>query len=86
MPESRSNGSPKEKVVLAYSGGLDTSVAIRWLQESKGLDVVALTLDLGQDEADLDAILAKAKRLGCVNAYAVDAKDEFCAEYLKPAI
>ncbi len=86
MPESRSNGSPNEKVVLAYSGGLDTSVAIRWLQESKRLDVVALTLDLGQDEADLDAILAKAKALGCVNAYAVDAKDEFCAEYLKPAI
>jgi argininosuccinate synthase len=87
MPASNgTSGATKPKVVLAYSGGLDTSVAIRWLQETKGLDVVALTLDLGQDGADLAAIVAKAKALGCVEAYAVDAKQEFCHEYLKPAI
>jgi argininosuccinate synthase len=81
MP-SKSNGSTKAKVVLAYSGGLDTSVAIRWLQEKKGLDVVALTLDLGQDGADLKKIVEKAKTLGCTAAYAVDTKAEFCDDYI----
>src|SRR3989338_3406357 len=78
--------SSKKKVVLAYSGGLDTSVAIRWLQETKGLDVVTLTLDLGQDGVDLKAIEAKAKKIGASSTHTVDTKAEFANEYVRYAI
>ena len=81
------NGSSKrKKVVLAYSGGLDTSVAINWLKNTKHLDVVTCTLDLGQDGADLKATEAKAKKIGAVSTYTVDAKDEFCDDFIKYAI
>lgn len=81
------NGSTKrKKVVLAYSGGLDTSVAINWLRTTKNLDVVTCTLDLGQDGADLQATEAKAKKIGAVSTYTVDAKQEFCDEYIRYAI
>ncbi len=75
----------KDKVVLAYSGGVDTSVGVRWLQEEKGLDVIALTVDIGQG-AELAAIKKKADRLGAVKSLVVDAKDKFCNEYLSKAI
>jgi argininosuccinate synthase len=82
-----SNGSTKrKKVVLAYSGGLDTSVAINWLKTTKNLDVVTCTLDLGQDGADLKATEAKAKKIGAIATYTVDAKDEFCDGFIKYAI
>lgn len=81
------NGSTKrKKVVLAYSGGLDTSVAINWLKTTKNLDVVTCTLDLGQDGADLKTTEAKAKKIGAVATYTVDAKDEFCNDYIRFAI
>lgn len=81
------NGSTKrKKVVLAYSGGLDTSVAINWLRTTKNLDVVTCTLDLGQDGADLKAIEAKAKKIGATATYTVDAKEEFCRDFIKYAI
>jgi len=72
----------RDKVVLAYSGGLDTSVAIRWLQD-RGLDVVALTVDVGQP-GSLGAIKEKAHRLGA-KAYVVDARREFAEQYVPVA-
>ena len=63
------------KVVLAYSGGLDTSVAIKWLEE-QGYDVVACCLDVGEGK-DLDFIKEKALTVGAVESYVIDAKEEF---------
>jgi len=74
-----------DKVILAYSGGLDTSVAIRWLEEKYGLKVIALTVDVG-GVADLDAIREKALRVGAVKALVVDAKETFVKSYIFPAI
>jgi len=81
-----SKSTPRKKVVLAYSGGLDTSVAIHWLKETKGLDVVTLTLDLGQENNDLKAIESKAKKIGAAATYTVDTKSEFANDYVKYAI
>ncbi|MGG3845500.1 argininosuccinate synthase [Aeribacillus composti] len=69
----------KPKVVLAYSGGLDTSVAIKWLQE-KGYDVVACCLDVGEGK-DLEFIKEKALKVGAAQSYIIDAKKEFAEEY-----
>ncbi len=74
-----------EKVVLAYSGGLDTSVAIKWMQEKYGLEVITLTLDLGQKE-DFDEIERRALAIGASKHYFIDAKREFAEEYIAPAI
>ena len=60
----------KEKVVLAYSGGLDTSVCLKWLQVEKGLDVIALCGNVGQDEEDLEYIKQKALDMGAIASYA----------------
>ena len=67
------------KVVLAYSGGLDTSVAIKWLQE-QGYDVVACCLDVGEGK-DLEFVKEKALKVGAVKSYMIDAKEEFANEY-----
>ncbi len=75
----------RSKVVLAYSGGLDTSVAIPWLRDEKGLDVVTVTVDVGQP-VDLEAVRAKALASGAVGAYVADAKEEFAREFLRPAL
>ncbi|KIQ94810.1 Argininosuccinate synthase [Anoxybacillus thermarum] len=69
----------KPKVVLAYSGGLDTSVAIKWLQE-QGYDVVACCLDVGEGK-DLEFVKEKALKVGAVQSYMIDAKEEFADEY-----
>ncbi|MEM2936177.1 MAG: argininosuccinate synthase [Candidatus Bathyarchaeia archaeon] len=74
-----------EKVVLAYSGGLDTSVCVKWLQEKYGCEVITVTLDVGQGK-DFDAISKKAKNLGVLKHYSIDAKEEFAREYVFPAI
>jgi len=76
---------PKEKVVLAYSGGLDTSVMIKWIQENYEADVITLTVDVGQGK-NLKAIERKALMLGAVKHYSVDAKHEFVVNYIFPAI
>lgn len=74
-----------EKVVLAYSGGLDTSVCIKWLQEKYEMEVITLTLDVGQKK-DLNLIEEKARNLGVLKHYSIDAKDEFVRKYIFPAI
>jgi argininosuccinate synthase len=74
----------REKLVLAYSGGLDTSVAIRWLAE-RGYDVVALTIDLGEKK-DLEAIQQRALRVGAVAAYVVDGKVPFLRDFVWPSL
>ncbi|MET7866849.1 argininosuccinate synthase [Micromonospora taraxaci] len=75
-----------ERVVLAYSGGLDTSVAIPYLAEQTGAEVIAVAVDVGQGGEDLGAIRQRALDCGAVEAEVVDARDEFAAEYCLPAI
>ncbi|MFF0155828.1 argininosuccinate synthase [Micromonospora sp. NPDC005203] len=75
-----------ERVVLAYSGGLDTSVAIPYLAEQTGADVIAVAVDVGQGGEDLDAIRQRALDCGAAESEVVDARDEFAADYCLPAI
>ncbi|MFG1917045.1 argininosuccinate synthase [Micromonospora sp. NPDC048898] len=75
-----------ERVVLAYSGGLDTSVAIPYLAEQTGAEVIAVAVDVGQGGEDLDAIRQRALDCGAAEAEVVDARDEFAADYCLPAI
>jgi argininosuccinate synthase len=74
-----------KKIVLAYSGGLDTSVIIKWLGEKYGYDVIAFIADLGQEE-DLKAIRAKALKTGAVKAIVRDLRREFAEQYVVPAL
>jgi argininosuccinate synthase len=74
-----------KRVVLAYSGGLDTSVAVRWMTEELGVEVIALCADLGQG-GDWDAIRARATAAGAVEAVVVDARDEFANDFVAPAL
>ncbi|WP_158736585.1 argininosuccinate synthase [Alteribacillus sp. YIM 98480] len=73
-----------KKVVLAYSGGLDTSVAIQWLSDN-GYDVVAVGLDVGEGK-DLEFVKEKALQVGAVQSYTIDAKKEFAEEFVLPAM
>ncbi|WP_089103173.1 argininosuccinate synthase [Streptomyces hyaluromycini] len=75
-----------ERVVLAYSGGLDTSVAIGWIAEETGAEVIAVAVDVGQGGEDLDVIRKRALACGAVEAEVADARDEFADEYCLPAI
>ena len=75
----------KEKIVLAYSGGLDTSVSVKWIQEKYGYDVIALGLDVGEGK-DLEAIKNKALKVGASKAYMIDAKELLAKEYILPAL
>ncbi|HLZ63229.1 MAG TPA: argininosuccinate synthase [Ktedonosporobacter sp.] len=72
-------------VVLAYSGGLDTSVAIRWIKEKYDLDVIALTIDVG-NERDLEAIAARGKQIGAVKSLVVDGRADFVRYFVWPAL
>lgn len=74
-----------DKVVLAYSGGLDTSVAIRWLNETYGLDTIALTIDVGA-EKDISVVGEKARAIGAVKAVTVDARQDFLQYFVWPAL
>jgi argininosuccinate synthase len=74
-----------QKIILAYSGGLDTSVAIKWLKEKYDYDVVTLTVDVGQAD-DLEDIAKKSKLVGAVNHHTIDAKNEFVKDFVFPAI
>ncbi len=75
-----------DRVVLAYSGGLDTSVAIGWIAAETGREVVAVAADVGQGGEDLEVIRQRALDCGAVEAVVVDAKDEYADEYCLPAL
>ena len=75
-----------ERVVLAYSGGLDTSVGIGWLKDATGKEVVALAVDVGQGGENMDDIRQRALDCGAVESLVVDAKEEFANDYLMPAL
>src|SRR3989338_3219920 len=74
----------KEKVVLAYSGGLDTSVILKWLID-KGYDVVCMIADVGQQE-DLEAARKKALQCGAIKVYVEDLKEEFVTDFIFQAL
>jgi len=72
--------------LLLYSGGLDTSVMLKWIQDEYEAEVVALTVNLGQPDEDYEVVKGKALQLGAVDAFVVDAREEFAHEYVLPAI
>ena len=74
------------RVLLLYSGGLDTSVMLKWIQDEYEAEVVALTVNLGQPGEDYEVVKGKAMRLGALDCHVVDAREEFAAEYVLPAI
>jgi argininosuccinate synthase len=75
----------KEKIVLAYSGGLDTSVILTWLKETYGAEVIAVCCDAGQDE-DFDAVNKKAYDTGASKSYVIDIKEEFLTDFVWPTL
>ena len=75
----------KKKIVLAYSGGLDTSIILKWLQENYDAEVIAYTADVGQ-EMDKKKIINNAKKLGVKNIIINDLKDVFVKDYVYPMI
>lgn len=75
-----------ERIVLAYSGGLDTSVAIGWIAEETGAEVVAVAVDVGQGGEDMDTIRKRALDCGAVEAVVTDARDEFAEQFCLPAL
>src|SRR4030067_3730448 len=83
--KKRGSNTITEKIVLAYSGGLDTSVLIKWLQEKHKAQVITVTVDVGQQE-DLKEVEEKAKKLGVLKHCSIDAREEFAKDYVFPAI
>jgi argininosuccinate synthase len=75
----------KDKIVLAYSGGLDTSVSIKWIQDNYNVDVITVTLEIGQ-QVDLESIGKKAEKIGALKHYGIDARDEFARKYAFQAL
>jgi argininosuccinate synthase len=75
-----------KRVVLAYSGGLDTSVAVRWMIEELGVEVIALAVDVGQASDDWDVVRERARAAGAVEAVVVDAREEFAEDFVAPAL
>ena len=75
-----------KRVVLAYSGGLDTSVAVRWMIDNLGVEVIALAVDVGQAAEDYEVVKERARAAGAIDAIVVDAKEEYAAEYCMPAL
>src|SRR5437879_10852689 len=80
--------SPEEvhRVLLLYSGGLDTSVMLKWIQDEYEAEVVALTVNLGQPGEDYDVVKGQALQLGALDSHVVDAREEFAHGYVAPAI
>lgn len=83
---TQATATEKDKVVLAYSGGLDTSVCIKWLQEQYDLDVIAVVGDLGQEHDGLEEVKAKALKTGAIECLVVDMRETFANEYLTNAM
>ena len=76
----------KDKCVLAYSGGLDTSVCIKWLQEEKGLDVIAVVGEVGQEHEGLEQVKERALATGALDCIIADMREDFAADYLSKAL
>jgi argininosuccinate synthase len=74
------------RVLLLYSGGLDTSVMLKWIQDAYGAEVVCLTVNLGQPGEDYEVIEAKARQLGAVECHVIDARERFAEDFIAPAI
>jgi argininosuccinate synthase len=74
------------RVLLLYSGGLDTSVMLKWIQDEYDAEIVTLTVNLGQPGEDYEVVEGKARQLGAVETYVVDAREEFARDYVAPAI
>ena len=85
MADNQNSKGKRDKVVLAYSGGLDTSVAIHWLQEQYDLDVIAIAINVGQPPSK-DDIVARALRNGAIKSDFIDAADEFVEDFVWPAL
>ena len=81
-----SQNTPKDKVVLAYSGGLDTSVCITWLQDKYNLDVIAVVGEVGQDHEGLELVKQRALATGAIACHVVDMREAFAEEYLTCAL
>ena len=75
----------KEKVILAYSGGLDTTAIIPWLKENFGYEVICVCIDCGQEE-ELDGLEERAKYCGASKLYILDVTEEFADEYIVPCV
>src|SRR6202022_4994730 len=73
------------RVLLLYSGGLDTSVMLKWIQDEYGAEVVALSVDLGQPGEDWEVVKGKALALGALECHVIDAREEFALDYVLPA-
>jgi argininosuccinate synthase len=80
------NPAEVKRVLLLYSGGLDTSVMLKWIQDSYKAEVVCLTVNLGQPGEDYEVIEGKARMLGAIECYVVDAREEFARDFIVPAI
>src|SRR5215212_10282127 len=74
------------RVLLLYSGGLDTSVMLKWIQDEYDAEVVALTVNLGQPGEDFEVVKGKAMHLGALECEVIDAREEFANDYVLPAI
>jgi argininosuccinate synthase len=87
-PTASYEANPDEvgRVCLLYSGGLDTSVMLKWIQEQYGAELVAVTINLGQPGEDFDVVRGKALDLGAIDCRVVDAREEFARDYVAPAI
>lgn len=79
-------GMAKERAILAYSGGLDTSVCIKWLQENKDLDIICLVGDVGQEHGSLEEIKQRAMDTGAIDCLVVDMREDYANEYLTKAL
>src|ERR1700759_3649561 len=80
------NSEDVHRVLLLYSGGLETSVMLKWIQDEYDAEVVALTVNLGQPGEDFEVVKGKAINLGAIACEVVDAREEFAYEYVAPAI
>src|SRR5947199_1966003 len=74
------------RVLLLYSGGLDTSVMLKWIQDEYDAEVVALTVNLGQPGEDYDVVRGKARHLGALECHGVDAREEFARGHVRPSL
>ena len=83
VPKSKKANKKKNKIVLAYSGGLDTSIILKWLQENYNSEVIAYTADIGQG-MDKSKVIKNAKRLGVKNIIIEDLKNTFVKDYVYP--